>query len=136
MEVKWAFVDEQILFEMSAPTNGWIAIGFNESNELAGTYLLMGAVRKGRPVVEEHYTLAPGDYPSFKELGEPAGILSKDGNEIEGVTMIRFSLSQKSFYQYSKKLTPGSKYNMLMAYSQEDDFEHHSIMRTSILIQL
>ena len=40
MRVSWKLEKEYIQFEMEAPTNGWVAIGFNETTSLAGTYLL------------------------------------------------------------------------------------------------
>ena len=47
MTVCWEYKADRIYFEMEAPTNGWIAIGFNSRNQIVGSYLLMGQCSRG-----------------------------------------------------------------------------------------
>ena len=136
MNVQWSFSDDLIHFQVHAPSAGWLAIGFNETADLNNTYLIMGAVSGNKLVVKEHHVFKPGSYQSFEQLREPESIENIEGYESEKETTIHFSLPQTSFYQYVKHLKHGMEYYLLLAYSQEDDFEHHSVMRTSIKIKL
>lgn len=136
MSVKWSFSEDQVHFNVQAPSQGWLAIGFNETADLENTYLLMGSVSDGKVMVQEHHIFRPGIYQSFEQLKEPHSVENIKGNESVNSTSISFSLPQTSFFQYVKHLKPGMEYHLLLAYSTEDDFDHHSIMRTSIKIKL
>ncbi len=136
MIVSWIYEADQIQFEMEAPTTGWIAIGLNEKNALAGSYLLMGRIADGKAEVVEHYTLAPGDYQPISALGAEIAIAMVSGQEGQGISRIRFTLPILPGNSYAKKLEPGLRYTMHMAYSREDDFQHHSMMRTAANVKL
>ena len=136
MELEWHFAQELIWFEMSAPTEGWVAIGFNESQTISGNYLLMGRVQNGKSEVVEHATIAPGKYHKIEDLDGSNQILSVSGKEIMGKTTLKFALPINALGPYRKDLKPANEYILLLAYSRDDDFQHHSMMRTSIKIKL
>jgi DOMON domain len=136
MKVSWEYKNQRIYFEMTAPTNGWVAIGFNNSDNTAGNYLLMGNVVGSQSSVMEHYTISAGNYKSFTDLKVNISVFDVVGIETQQVTKIRFSLPTAPSNKYTKDLEQGQEYTLLMAYSQQDDFQHHSIMRTSVKIIL
>lgn len=136
MQVNWKFVKEKIRFEVSAPTKGWMAIGFNEEPHLKGTYLLMMIMRDGIPTVEEHYTFEHGDYRSFSSENISTSVLEKSGSEFFGRTRITFELPLVPKNQFARNLSEGTYYHMVMAFSRDDDFQHHSMMRTTVRITL
>lgn len=121
---------------MSAPTAGWLAVGFNTRNELAGTNLIMGAVEEEFYRVDDRYILKPGDHRPMTSVGAQDQILHRHGLEEGGCTTITFSIPLYSSDNYHLNLKEGRPYFVLMAYSLEDDFEHHSVMRTQIKINL
>jgi hypothetical protein len=136
MEVTWAYRNNRVHFKMKAPTTGWVAIGFNEANQLKNTYLIMGRVAYNLATVKEHFVVEPGDYRPIETFGAPVLVDAIEGMENEGGTVIRFSLPIEAIDAYRKNLEPGTHYTLLMAYSLEDDFQHHSVMRTQTTIQL
>jgi DOMON domain len=136
MKVHWSTVGRDIAFELSAPTTGWIAIGFNETESLAGTYLVMARVRAGVAAVVEYKTLAPGDYRPITALGGRASVVVIGGAEQGNSTSVRFRIPQLVTDGFHKQLLPSSKWRLLVAYSREDDFQHHSMMRTNVEINL
>ncbi|WP_420321850.1 DOMON domain-containing protein [Flagellimonas sp.] len=136
MNIKWHHGNQRIHFTLNAPTRGWLAIGFNESKELSGTYLLMGNVIGEETNVVEHYTQNPGNYSPISELGGFSQVKDIQGMENEFGSTISFSLPIKPTGKLKKQLKPGSNYSLLIAYSQEDDFQHHSIKRTAVPIVL
>lgn len=136
MTVKWKIDQEFIHFDMEAPTDGWVAIGFNETASLAGTYLLMGRIRNGKAEIVEHYTNQPGSYKPIAAYGITNQVLSITGNEIGSNTRLRFTIPISAASKYHKDLLPDTNWSMLIAYSVADDFQHHSIMRTSVNIKL
>jgi hypothetical protein len=136
MSVKWKIEKDIIHFEMQAPTEGWVAIGFNETASLTGTYLLMGRIRDGRAEVMEHYTDKPGSYRPISDYGISSRTKAITGTESGDFTRLKFSLPVAAASKYHKELLPGTKWTLLLAFSLADDFQHHSIMRTSLEIKL
>lgn len=136
MKISWQYKNDRIFFEMSAPTKGWVTIGINTTSSTKGAYLLMGNVEEGKPNVVEHYTLNPGNYKTISSLGETSQVKDVIGDENSMRTILKFSLPIEAESKYQKDLSEGSKYTMIIAYSQEDDFQHHSMMRTSVNVTL
>ena len=136
MEVSWKYNNDRIYFEIQAPTEGWVTIGFNSNDGMAGCYLLMGRVKNGNVEVAEHYTQRPGDYSPISKYDVTAQVADPKGKEESDLTNISFILPLKAISKYQKDLFPNSEYIMVLAYSIDDDFQHHSIMRTSIKVKL
>lgn len=136
MVFQWKMEDQNLRCRMAAPTTGWVAVGFNTSPELTGTNLIMGAVLHGFCAVDDQYILVPGVHKSILELGGHNQISMRKGVEEDGFTTIEFVIGMHPKDKFHKELVPGREYHVLLAYSEEDDFEHHSRMRTSIKINL
>lgn len=136
MQVSWEFQQDRICFIMSAPTDGWVTIGFNETKNMTGAYLLMGRVKNAKSEVVEHFTISPGYYVTVDSLGGAAQIADVSGTQKGKNTLLRFSLPVEAKSKYQKNLSEGEKYIMILAYSRDDDYQHHSIMRTSIRVEL
>lgn len=136
MSVKWRIVTDTLQCVMQAPTNGWVAIGFNSRNELKGTNLLMGAVKNGKCIMDDRYIVAVGDHRSVKDLGGFCAVTNISAAEERELTWISFSIPLQVNDGFHQKLNEGNTYYLLMAYSTEDDFTHHSRMRISVKIKL
>ena len=136
MAVRWEVKGDKISFELSAPEHGWVAIGFNDGKELKGTHLIMATVKDGKAIALDYYIHAPGKYQPITELGGKGIVRDVDGDEGFSGTQIRFTLPLNHDAQYYLPLQEGKEYHLLMAYSMEDDFDHHSIMRTAVNIKL
>ena len=136
MEVRWHHENDRLWLEMKAPTKGWVAVGINESEDLIGSYWLMGRVVKGTAEVEEHYTEALGVAPALTSLGEKAQVSHVAGKEEEGHTWVSCSIPIEAGNGYAKNLQAGKAYVFHIAYSVADEYEHHSRMRTLIHVQL
>ncbi len=136
MLVSWIHRGDRVYFEMEAPTEGWVTIGFNQDINLAGAYLLMGRIRNGQVEVIPHYVLAPGKYKSFSELKITSSVQDVSGHQSAQETTLDFSLPVTGQHHFERDLTPGCELVMILAFSREDDFQHHSIMRTSLRITM
>lgn len=136
MELQWSYIQDQIHFKIKAPSDGWLAIGFNPNEGITDSYLLMARVIDGRVEVVEHYTLSPGNYKSLEKLGGQSLVQNQKGWEKESSTEVEFSIPINAQTKYRYDLSPGKEYKLILAYSREDDFKHHSMMRTSTNIKL
>ena len=136
MTIQWRYQNERVYFDVSAPTEGWLTIGFNENKGIVGAYLLMANVIGERAQVVEHYTMDQGKYLPIESLGMEPQVLDVDGSQTSGKTKVKFSIPIQKNNKYQKDLTKGSQYTLILAYSRADDFQHHSMMRTHIPITL
>ncbi len=136
MTVTWHYNLDRIYFKMTAPTNGWVTIGFNNTKSIAGNYLLMGRVVNNKVEVVEHHTISAGNYKPITTLGGEVMVKDVNGFEENTKTTILFSLPLNPNTTYQKNLNQDVKQTLLLAYSREDDFQHHSLMRTSINVKL
>ncbi|MFK7969092.1 MAG: DOMON domain-containing protein [Bacteroidia bacterium] len=136
MTVRWEQQGEFLRFELEAPTQGWLAIGFNPKDQLAHTQLIMACVEQGKPKVEDFWVLAPGDYRPVSSLQGKAATTQVEGKESTRGTTMSFYVPIQAVDRYHYDLHGHTSFNLLMAYSQSDDFMHHSIMRTSVTVSL
>jgi hypothetical protein len=86
--------------------------------------------------VVEHYTISSGNYKSIAKLGNNAEVYNVTGSEENGRTKLNFSVPIEAKNPYARSLVEGSEYIMTLAFSREDDFQHHSMMRISINVKL
>lgn len=136
MTVRWKFDGDRVHFEVSAPRQGWVAIGFNPKSGLTGTHLIMGAVHDGQTTVSDRYVRKPGDYPAIADIGGQPQVADVRGSENAKGTTVCFSLPVGFESGHHYALRPGKRYHLLLAYSMADEFDHHSIMRTETNITL
>lgn len=136
MTVAWTFEEGNLRFELFAPTKGWLAIGLNHSSELKGTNLIMASIVEHSQISSDRYILAPGKHEAIEVLGGKNHVHSVSGHEDAKGTHISFSIKIDPQDKYHFKLSEGRAFSLLMAFSREDDFAHHSMMRTSIRITL
>jgi len=136
MTVEWRFLGDEIIFEMRAPHTGWVAIGLNTSENLSGTNLIMAAVDKGMATLSDRTILKPGAHVPVEEAGGTSHVRLISARESADSTEIHFAVKSTATDQRHFALKQGQKFSLLMAYSESDDFKHHSLFRTSIWIDL
>ena len=136
MTVSWETKGDRLVIKMFAPTKGWLAIGFNDKGGLANTNLIMSCVRNGQVFIEDQFIKSPGSHIKVTDLGGNDQTSRHSGEETAKGTTISFEITQTALDQFHHNLKEGQKYHLLMAFSREDDFQHHSMMRTSIEIIL
>jgi hypothetical protein len=136
MTVSWVWESTAIEITLQAPASGWVAAGFNPAAGLSGTSLIMARVRGGRAEAADYYVLRPGNYQPVTAMGGKSAVSGVRGREENGSTSVTFRLEARPGGPFHHSLAPGQEVHLLMAYSLDDDFAHHSIMRTSVRIRL
>ncbi|XP_039261999.2 DBH-like monooxygenase protein 1 homolog isoform X2 [Styela clava] len=58
--VGWEFDGEDIIFEVSAPTLGWVGIGFSETKTMQRADLIMMGIKDGKPYAWDAYSEMTG----------------------------------------------------------------------------
>lgn len=132
MTIKWETKSDEVVFEVFAPTDGWIAIGFNSTNNIVGTNLIMGALRNNKSIVEDQYVVSMGVHKQIELIGGKTAINNFLCSEDKKGTTMKFRISKKQLDKFHYPLKERTKIWLICAYSEEDDFNHHSIMREHV----
>ncbi|NAS14095.1 DOMON domain-containing protein [Poritiphilus flavus] len=136
MTISWKYTDSQIHFQLNAPNDGWVALGFNSRNDIKDTHLLMFATKDGNADYQELYVKAAGNPVPVKQLFNKNTQLSYKISENGKNTAVDFSIDLRSYPEYSTSIKQGSEVWLICAYSEDDDFAHHSMMRKHIKVTL
>lgn len=131
----WKHRGDRLFGELSAPTAGWIAVGFNERRRLKDTRFVIAAVATSPIRAAEHIALVP-DHRDVATLGLLPALDHVSGSHRSGLSRLRFSLPHEFPGRPALQLAPGASIHLMLAWSHETDFTHHSAWRRHYDVQL
>jgi hypothetical protein len=135
MSFRWRHQDGELVGTLTAPTRGWLALGFNRGESMPGTRFLIAACTEGRVRAEVHLAEVDGRHqPVMRpaDRGSPwvpaiAGSTDASGR----TTRLGFGIPYDAFEFEGLSLTAGSRLFAMMAWSVSTDFDHHSRERVN-----
>ena len=133
---QWKIENEEIQIILSAPTTGWVAIGFNPSRMMKDANILIGYVQDGKVFMEDHFGSGYTKHKLDTDLGGTDDITILDGYEKEDKTTLKFSIPLQSWDSFDSKLESGEEYKVIFAYGKKDNFTSYHKLRTSLIITL
>jgi len=133
---QWKIENEEIHIILSAPTTGWIAVGFNPSRMMKDADILIGYVKDGKVFMEDHFGAGYTKHKLDTDLGGTDDITVISGYEGEDKTTLEFSIPLHSWDSNDQKLEKGEEYKIIFAYGKKDDFKSYHKLRTSLIIRL
>ena len=136
IDFSYQIKNEQIEIELSAPTTGWVGIGFNDKNSIVGSDLLLFHIVDGTAEGVDLFVKGFGDPRNDENLAGTNDIIIPDSKEQDGSTHIKFSIPLNSNDPNDFQHNPGREIWLILAYSISDDFDHHSRVREHIPITL
>jgi hypothetical protein len=117
---------------MSARTFGWIAVGFAPESQMKGANFIFGYVNQGQVVTADMFGVqptGPGSHPADEALGGTNDIVDFGGDELDGVTVIEFKIPLDSGDACDKALVPNTRYTLIAAIGEKDDFTTYHVSR-------
>lgn len=124
--------NDSIHAALTAPTKGWVGVGFNTKNSIVGSDLLLFNVRGGQVNGTDLFVKSAGNPFKDSDLGGENTIAIHSGIEQKGYTKIAFSIPLDSGDPNDFVHVLGKKSWLILAYSVSDDFEHHSRVRKHV----
>ena len=109
---------------LSAPTTGWVAVGFNPSVMMKDANFIIGYVEDGTGYIRDDFGTGATTHEADTVLGGTSDVTLIDAGESGNRTEIDFSIPMSSGDQYDGVLSQGETYVILLAYgpSGGDDF--------------
>ncbi len=127
-----------LLVTLTAPTTGWVAVGFQPTAFMKDANLIIGYVDSGTPHLRDDFGTGQVTHASDVSLGgtDDASLLS--GNESEGETVLEFRMPLNSGDAYDAVLSMGDSHTFIFAYGADgaDDFTSAHIWVESASFEL
>ncbi|MCG8637388.1 MAG: DOMON domain-containing protein [Desulfobacterales bacterium] len=124
MDVHWSIDNDKIHVKLSAKTTGWVAIGFDPEKAMLGADIIIGAVKKGKVKIEDHYGDRKRAHSKDKKLGGENNVMDPKGMEEDGITTISFTRALDTGDKWDKPIDPSKLSRIMIAYgSGRDSFK-------------
>ena len=128
----WTNDADHLYGALFAPTQGWVAVGFDPQTRMQGANFVFAYVQGGQTSIQDMFGTrpqGPGSHPPDEQLGGQNNILEYGGQEADGSTIVEFKIPLDSGDEYDKPLLPGSSYTVILAYGSSDDFDSYHVDR-------
>ena len=133
----WTVEGSELLLTVSAPTTGWVAVGFGPSRMMKDANIVIGAVLPdGGVMAEDHFGTGLTSHGKDTENGGAANLRVISGEERNGTTTISFAIPLESGDPKDARLVPGSKIVVILASSSRDTFTSKHTRKAKAEIQL
>ncbi|MCF7857740.1 MAG: hypothetical protein K9N07_00240 [Candidatus Cloacimonetes bacterium] len=121
---KWKVVDDSLRCMLLAPTTGWLAVGFDPTEEMQDANFLIGYVESGITYVRDDFGVSEIMHSADVGLGGENNVTRVFGREETGISEIRFTIPLNSGDAFDRVLIEGQTYTIIFAYGSNgaDDF--------------
>lgn len=129
--MSWSCAQERdyLVMKLYAPTTGWLGVGFNHHNNIVHSDLLLFNVRDGQVNKQDMYVRGIGDPQLDSHLGGSTDVEIIAFEETAEHTFICFRRPYQVDDRFDFSLVRDQEFWLILAYSIDDDFRHHSRMR-------
>ncbi len=128
MVFRWRHEGAVLRGQLSAPTPGWLAVGFNDAERLRGTCFVMAQVSEAPPRLELRRAAVPDHGPVADAQVQRDLVLVSDSFG-GGASRLDFDLPHRSGDALGVNLRAGAATYLMLAWSRSTDFGHHSAFR-------
>jgi len=121
MTFDWSVVGDQLAVKLTAPTKGWVAVGFNPSNKMKDSNIVIGYVKKGKVEIVDHFGTAATQHKGDTKVGGAENVTVVGGSEEGGTTTIEFSIPLNSGDEKDGTIDPNADTTVMLAYGIDRD---------------
>ncbi len=121
---KWKVVGDSLRCMVLAPSTGWLAVGFDPTEEMLDADFIIGYVNNGITYVRDDFGVSEIMHSADVGLGGDNHVTRVFGHEENGISEMRFTIPLNSGDAFDRILIPGETYKILFAYGYNgaDDF--------------
>lgn len=101
--------------KLTAPTTGWIAVGFNPTSVMRNANIIIGFVGGAVSTIRDDWGVSNTSHTADVGLGGSSDVTLVTGSETDGSTMLHFTLPLDSGDQYDRPLQVGQSYPVILA---------------------
>jgi hypothetical protein len=122
--LEWELAGDEVEFSVSAPTTGWLAVGFGGESAMLEADIIIGYVESGEVFISDQWGDGYTSHSSDVTLGGTSDVVVLGGSEEDGRTSISFSRPISTGDSLDHRLGTGGPHRVLIAYGPDgsDDF--------------
>jgi hypothetical protein len=137
MTFAWKVDGSNLNVKISAPTKGWVGIGFNPSKEMKDAKFVLGYVKEGKAVLSDEFGTGDTKHDAVENLEGKSDVTLIGGMEEGDVTTVEFTLPLISADTKGGKIDPAGETTVLLAYGPDNDsFKIRHKFRTKLNVNL
>jgi hypothetical protein len=136
MTFQWTVNGANLDVQISAPTTGWVGIGFNPSHDMKDANIIMGYVKDGQAKVSNEFGTTDTSHEKHAKVGGKDSVSGVSGKEENGVTTIDFTIPLKTGDPKDKVITVNGETAVIMAYGPRDSMNVKHSARTMFKVNL
>jgi hypothetical protein len=121
MRFLWTLKQDSIDIQLSAPTKGWVGIGFNPETpeNMKGANFLIGYVAGGTAQVFDHYGTTKNKHKEDDKIEGSTDLSNVSGSEQNGTTVLAFTIPLDSGDAKDRPINREENF-VLLAYGRSD----------------
>ena len=137
-QLEWEIDGNAVTVTASAPTTGWVAVGFDPSAAMKDANIVIGYVEEDVLYISDEWGSGHISHSSDTELGGTDNVTGISGIESNGTTEISFSIPLDSGDSYDTTLIQGSTHKIILAYGPDDadNFQGYHAWAETIELEL
>ncbi len=116
---QWKVDGDKLDCILSAPTTGWVGVGFGHTGQMKGSEIFLGYVQDGQATIRDEFGDAINHHSPVTELGGQSILTDESGTQTNGTTELRFSISLDAAGKGHVALAPGKQYLLLLAHAPQ-----------------
>lgn len=136
MRVEWVVEGSNLRCRMSAPSLGWLRVGFNTVRAQHLSNMIVGWVDATGAHVEDRFATDPPYIEPDLQLGGRSDVTLVSGSEADGRTTVEFTIPLDSGDSYDLALSAGQTIYLVLSYGPGDDLAQAAVVRTAVEITL
>jgi hypothetical protein len=135
MTFAWSVVGENLAVKLSAPTTGWVAVGFNPTDMMKDANIIIGYVKDGKVEVSDDFGTQPTQHAADSKREGADNVTLIGGSETGTTTTLEFSIPLKSGDPNDGVIDPKADTKVMLAYGPDRDSTKlkHQFTRTVIV---
>lgn len=121
MTFDWSIEGEKIAIKLSAPTTGWVGIGFHPKEQMKDANIIIGYVKEGKVDIEDDFGNQPTIHtPDTRREGKN-DVTVIGGSETGNTTTLEFSIPLRSDDPNDGVIEPNGDMAIILAYGPDRD---------------
>lgn len=136
VKLTWSVAGETLNLKLSAPTTGWVGIGFNPSDQMKDANFYIGYVKDKEVKVIDHHGTSKRLHKEDVGLGGKDNVSNVSGKEENNVTEVSFTVPLKSGDSLDSEIKLDSDIPVLLAYGKTDRMAQQHVANASMKLNL
>lgn len=121
MTFAWSVAGDNLAVKLSAPTTGWVAIGFHPTNMMQDANIILGFVKDGKVEITDDFGTHPTQHTPDSIGGGQQNVTVIGGTESGNTTTLELSLPLSSGDANDGTIDPGADTKVMLAYGPNQD---------------